>query len=180
MAKIRITRVQARRARGERICVIIYCRVSTDDQEDNGTSLETQAEECRRWAELQGYIVIDVVQETHSGYELDQRKKFKSIMGRCANNEADGIVFRTYDRLSRNKTHFTVILYEAERHGYELFCVNEQFDLNNFWERTMREIVAIFAEFERAKFRERSETGRRKRAEEGKLINGGKPKCHWT
>src|SRR6266498_1288874 len=137
----RVTRVEAKGKRGEVIRVIIYCRVSTDDQEDNGTSLDTQALECRLWAEQQGYFVVDVVRETYSGASLEERKLFMEVMGRCKNGEADAIVFRTYDRLTRSVAHLYVILSEANRHGFELLCVKETFDPKNILEVILRTLV---------------------------------------
>lgn len=137
----RVTRVEAKQARNELVRVIVYCRVSTDDQYDNGTSLETQKEDCTAYCASNGHQLIDVVQETYSGYVLEERKKLMEVMRRCESGEVDAIVFRTFDRLSRNKSHFTVILYEADRYGYELLCVNEQFDKDNMFEAMLRDMV---------------------------------------
>jgi site-specific DNA recombinase len=35
----------------------IYCRVSTEDQEREGTSLQTQLEACLAYCELKGYQI---------------------------------------------------------------------------------------------------------------------------
>lgn len=180
MTKTRITRVQAKEARGESIRVMLYNRVSGSKQEEEGTSLETQREVNTQYANEHGYIIVDTVNETHTGFELEERKKFMNVLERCKSNEADAIVFSAYDRLSRNKTHFTVILYEAQRYGYELFCVNEQFDEDNIYERMLREIVAIFAELERHKIAKRTKEGKIKRVEAGKLLNGKKPRYGYT
>ena len=37
---------------------VIYCRVSTDAQERDGTSLDTQERECRRYIEERGGIEL--------------------------------------------------------------------------------------------------------------------------
>jgi site-specific DNA recombinase len=41
----------------------IYCRVSTERQEQDGTSLQTQLEACRKYCEARRYEV---------GYELSE------------------------------------------------------------------------------------------------------------
>ena len=41
----------------------IYCRVSTEGQEQDGTSLQTQMEACRNYCQSRGYEV---------GYELSE------------------------------------------------------------------------------------------------------------
>ena len=42
----------------------IYCRVSTDDQEKEGTSLTTQLEACLKYCQDKGYTVIKQFSET--------------------------------------------------------------------------------------------------------------------
>jgi DNA invertase Pin-like site-specific DNA recombinase len=56
------------------IVVDIYCRVSTDDQEDN-TSLDTQEAEAKTYCKERGFIVGIVHKETYSGYKYRERKK---------------------------------------------------------------------------------------------------------
>jgi DNA invertase Pin-like site-specific DNA recombinase len=59
---------QALKAVGQRKRAIIYCRVSTDKQEQDGESLEYQEEKCRRYAELHDLDVLMVLKEAKSGF----------------------------------------------------------------------------------------------------------------
>lgn len=52
----------------------IYCRVSTDDQEKEGTSLRTQREACLSFCKQKGYEVIYQFSETASGLTLERHK----------------------------------------------------------------------------------------------------------
>ncbi len=158
----------------KKLRIVIYNRVSTNAQEEEGTSLETQREDNTAYCLEHGYEIIDVVDETHTGYELEQRKKLKGVLKRCVNREVDGIVFRTYDRLSRNTVHRTVIEYDAERYGYELMCSKEQYDGDSFEHKLMRQLMSAFAELERMKIKERTAEGKKKRAQSGRLLNGRK------
>src|SRR5438105_15885897 len=47
---------------------VIYCRVSTDKQEQDGESLEYQEEKCRQYAELRDMDVLMVLKEAKSGF----------------------------------------------------------------------------------------------------------------
>ncbi|MGH7867539.1 MAG: recombinase family protein, partial [Candidatus Dormibacteraceae bacterium] len=47
---------------------IIYCRVSTDKQEQEGESLEYQEEKCRQYAGLHGIDAILALHEAKSGF----------------------------------------------------------------------------------------------------------------
>lgn len=46
---------------------VVYCRVSTDDQEKEATSLSTQKEACLAYCQQKGYEVIRQFSETYSG-----------------------------------------------------------------------------------------------------------------
>jgi DNA invertase Pin-like site-specific DNA recombinase len=52
---------------------VIYFRVSTDAQEREGTSLETQADACRAYAEGHGWTIVEALSDTASGFALDRR-----------------------------------------------------------------------------------------------------------
>ncbi len=51
-----------------------YCRVSTDNQEAEGTSLQTQLEACLKYCQDKGYEVARHFSETYSGLTLDRPK----------------------------------------------------------------------------------------------------------
>jgi len=50
----------------------IYCRVSTDNQEREGTSLHTQLENCLKYCESKGYEVANRFSEAYSGLSLER------------------------------------------------------------------------------------------------------------
>jgi len=51
---------------------VIYCRVSTDAQERDGTSLETQLVACRDYAAGQGWITVSEIRDSSSGFTLER------------------------------------------------------------------------------------------------------------
>jgi site-specific DNA recombinase len=53
---------------------VIYCRVSTDDQEREGTSLQTQLEACRAYCKEKGYEIAAQWSEAFSGLTLERPK----------------------------------------------------------------------------------------------------------
>ena len=54
----------------------IYCRVSTEDQEREGTSLQSQLEACKKLAQERDYEVLEefIAIETYSGLSLERPK----------------------------------------------------------------------------------------------------------
>lgn len=171
MTTKRVSRLEKKMRNGEEIHVILYCRVSGQAQEDKGSSLETQEDDTRTYADDCGYTVVDVVKEVHTGKELDQRRKLRDVMLRCERMEADAIIVRTQDRLARNTTHEGVIMYEAEKHGYTILCVKEPYNDEDPIARVTHSILAAVAELELSKIQGRTTEGKRKRAQNGARIN---------
>lgn len=77
--------------------------------------------------------------------------------------EIDAVIFRTFDRLSRKQSHFTLLIEEMENHNVEIHCVKEQLDKSAMGEFT-RSPYAFIAEVEREKTRDRTDTGKRQKA----------------
>ena len=52
----------------------IYCRVSSEDQEREGTSLQTQLKACVACCQQKGSLIAHRFGETHSGSTLERPK----------------------------------------------------------------------------------------------------------
>lgn len=109
------------------ICVDIYCRVSTDQQEDN-TSLDEQEDIGRKYCADNGLIVGIVHRETFSGYVYREREKLGLLRERYATGKIQGVVIRTLDRLSRSQVHNAILMEEMDHHSITLHCVKESID----------------------------------------------------
>ena len=80
----------------------IYCRVSTEDQAREGTSLDTQLEACLLKAREAGYEVSDelIFRESFSGLTL-QRPRLSELRAKANSGEIDALIVYTPDRLAR-------------------------------------------------------------------------------
>jgi site-specific DNA recombinase len=152
--------------------VDIYCRVSTDPQEDN-TSLEEQEACGREYCREHGLIVGEVWKETYSGFVYRERKKLAKMRERYRDGRIQGVVIRTLDRLSRNQTHVAVLLEEMEHYGVALHCVKEKID-DSPMGKFVTAALALVAEMEREKIMDRTNTGRINKAKEGNVPPVGK------
>lgn len=89
---------------------LIYCRVSTEEQAQQGYSPETQEKYCRQFTENNGYKVVGVYRdEGRSGTTLD-RPSLKDLLSRVQQEKSiAAVVVQETDRLARNtKDHLTV------------------------------------------------------------------------
>lgn len=148
---------------------LVYCRVSTTKQEEHGTSLDSQAAECIRYAEENGYRVAEVVKEAYSGADLFERPKLNEQREKIKAGAYDVVICYDVDRLSRDISHLAIINNEIERHGGELLFVNGDFD-NTPEGKLMLSLKGYVAEVERVKIRERCVRGKKTKLQQGKLV----------
>lgn len=151
----------------------IYIRWSTDDQ-STGTTLETQREGCEFYLRSQGWQVredLTFVDDGYSGGNLD-RPGMDRLREKVATGDVDCVVVLKIDRLSRNIVDAVdLVLREWEGHCY-IKSVREPIDTTTDLGRVIFGILAMFADFERATIRERTQTGKTRRIAAGKQLHG--------
>jgi site-specific DNA recombinase len=148
----------------------IYCRVSTEDQEREGTSLQTQLEACLNYCRDKGYDVVYRFSEAYSGLTLE-RPKLSELRELVRNERVDVIVCYSLDRLSRDPTHGVILTQEMEKHNVILEAVTETVDGSELG-KLISYIRGFASKLEVEKIRERTMRGLRARAQSGKLPGG--------
>jgi site-specific DNA recombinase len=146
---------------------VIHCRVSTDAQERDGTSLDTQQQECRAFALNAGWTVIDCISDTASGFSLE-RPGLDRVRRLVREGAVDVVLCFALDRLSRKQTHVAILVEEAEDYGVKLAFVTECFE-DTATGQLLRSVKAFAAELEREKISERTMRGKAQRARAGKI-----------
>ncbi len=163
----------------ERKRAVIYCRVSTDKQEQDGESLEYQEDKCRRYAELHDIDVVIVLLETKSGFiHYSYREKLTLARQFIHDRLADVIIVFDLRRFSRNFVHSAMIFEEIESNGGEIISVSENID-NSLTGKLIRSILAWSAESEREKILEYANRRWQTRIELGLPVGTGFPSYGW-
>ena len=152
---------------------IIYCRVSTLAQAEEGTSLETQEARCHEHAAAAGYAVIGVFRDAYSGTHYRHRPALSTLREQVRTGNVDVLLAYSVDRLSRNQAHLYILAEEAEEHGARLEFVTESFE-DSAVGRFIRSTHAFAAEIENEKRVERSLRGKLARVQSGKFPNMGR------
>ena len=148
----------------------IYYRVSTDDQEREGTSLQTQLEACIGYCKRKGYQVACRLDETYTGLVLE-RPKLAQLRSLIASNQIDILVVYCLDRLSRDPTHGAILIQELEDHHVTLEAVTETVESTDLG-KLISYIRGFASKLEADKIRERTIRGKQARLKEGKLPQG--------
>ncbi len=104
--------------------VAVYCRVSTDNQEREGTSLQTQLENCLTYCQSKGYDVSYRFSEAYSGLSLD-RPKLDALRDLVRAEAIDVVVIYSLDRFTRDPGHGVILQEELEKHSVTLEAVTE-------------------------------------------------------
>jgi site-specific DNA recombinase len=94
----------------------IYCRVSTEGQEQDGTSLQTQMEACQQYCRLKGYTVAYEFSEAWSGLSLE-RPELTKLREIIQTDDIDTVVVYSLDRFSRDPAHGVILMQELEKNA---------------------------------------------------------------
>ena len=98
--------------------------MSTDNQEREGTSQQTQLENCRNYCQDKGYDVSYRFSETYSGLTLE-RPELDKLRELVRAEQIDVVVVYSLDRFTRDPGHGVIIIQELEKHWITLEAVTE-------------------------------------------------------
>jgi site-specific DNA recombinase len=156
---------------GEEMRAAVYCRVSTDNQEKEGTSLQTQLDNCLAYCQRKGYEAAHRFSEVCSGLSLE-RPELDRLRDLVRDEAIDVIVCYSLDRLSRDPVHGVIVTQELEKHNVGLEAVTETVDSTEVG-KLITYIRGFASKLEAEKIRERTTRGKKARAEKfGKLPTG--------
>ena len=150
---------------------VIYCRVSTKEQVEEGNSLVTQEKNCREYAKKNGYEIVAVFIEQGESAKTADRTELKKLMGFCATkkNHISAVIAYKIDRISRNTDDYSQIRIMLKRYGIEIKSTTEFFE-DNPAGRFMENIIANVAQFDNDVRAERSINGMRDAVREGRYV----------
>jgi site-specific DNA recombinase len=155
--------------------VLAYARVSSNAQEERGTSLDAQQEEFARFCSANGYPAPIVYVEVEGGgaEKLEKRLEMARLLRDV--REGDLVLCTKQDRWSR---HTLFYLQSTERilaAGARFFSIGERFDPSTPEGKWAASIMASTAELEHARIKERTVGNRRRLRAMGNFVEGDVP-----
>jgi site-specific DNA recombinase len=148
----------------------IYCRVSTEGQEQDGTSLQTQLEACRKYCEARHHEVGYELSEAWSGLSLD-RPKLDELRELVRSEGIDLVMVYSLDRFSRDPVHGVILMQELEKHGVTLEAATETVD-NSEVGKLVFYIKGYAAKLDAERRRDATGRGKQAMLKNGKLPQG--------
>ncbi len=150
----------------------LYARVSTDQQESDGTSLETQVELSRAEAGILGFPGNPkfVWKDSVSGIYLE-RPGLNEMRHAVANNLVDAVIVYKPDRLARDPFIILKLIHECEQAGVALHFVLDKTDASPEG-KLITYIKTYVAQREHKNIAENTLRGKNKVAQNGRLPCG--------
>ncbi len=154
-----------------------YARVSTEEQAKEGVSLDAQEEHIRRYCELYGLDLAEIlIDEGRSGKDMD-RPAMRELMERVERGEADAVVVYKLDRLSRDTVDTLLFQRQMIALGICLHSTTEELGNGNADDEFRMTITAGVNQYERKKIAERTKMALAHKKDRGEWV--GRPPVGW-
>lgn len=150
---------------------VIYCRVSTKEQAEEGNSLASQERICREYATKEGFDVVEVFIERGESAKTTDRTELKRLMTLCTSKKGSvhAVIAYKVDRISRSIADYSHIRVLLRKYGVEIRSVTEFFE-DTPAGRFMENIIANVGQFDNDVRTERSIGGMKQAALEGRYV----------
>jgi site-specific DNA recombinase len=148
---------------------LLYARVSTQMQVNDGMSLGAQERDLHRAAELAGFTEVELLREEgRSGKSIQGRPVLKEALERLDNGDAAALFVTRIDRLARSTQDFLSIVDRANKNDWRIVMLDLNLDTATYQGRFVVTVMSALAEMERAIIAERQKDVHKDRRERGK------------
>ena len=133
-----------------------YVRVSTDDQAENGVSLEAQEARIRAFAEAMARPLAEVVVDAGQSAKNLTRPGLTKILDEIRAGTVGAVIVVKLDRLTRSVRDLGSLLDLAAKHDVALLSVGESLDTSSAAGRMVVHMLGVVAQWEREAAGERT------------------------
>ena len=134
-----------------------YIRVSTQNQVDDGISLEAQKDAIKTWCLANNYDLVNVFMDTGiSGKSVNNREGLKQALDAIENGMA--LVAYSLSRISRSTKDMILLAEKLAKKGADLVSITEKIDTTSASGKMIFKMLAVLNEFERDLISERTKT----------------------
>ena len=155
--------------------VAIYTRLSSQEQAEKGTSLESQAEQLESFCKGQKWEVFNHYVDGGFSGKDGNRPALQALRRDAKAGYFEKVAVWKLDRLARNQRLILELEAEFREQDISLFSIKEMVDTQTAIGRTVFQVLGLTAEWERDNITERTKTGRLQRMKEGYWASGRAP-----
>lgn len=150
---------------------VLYTRVSTKEQVDEGNSLVTQERSSNEYALKNNFEVVRTFVEKGESAKTADRTELRKLLEFCAQkkNKISAVIVYKIDRLSRNTDDYSQLRLLLKRYDVEIKSTTEYFE-NTPAGRFMENIISNVAQFDNDVRAERCSNGMRDATREGRYV----------
>lgn len=154
----------------------IYVRVSTNEQIEEGYSIDEQIDKLKKFCEIKEWDVANVYKDPGFTGSNMERPGLQKLIRDVKLNRIDTVLVYKLDRLSRSQKDTLYLIEDIFESKQTAFVsLNENFDTSTPFGKAMIGILAVFAQLEREQIKERMTMGKLGRAKSGKAMS-----WHWA
>ena len=147
---------------------VIYKRVSTREQADEGFSLDAQEKVLREYCESKGYELVGVYSdEGISGKDIKSRPAMVKMLDDAGKDMFDIVLVWKLTRATRSLMDLCLICDRLERCDVQLESYSESFDSNTSTGKLLLGMLGVIAQWERDVISDNVKLGLHERAAKG-------------
>ena len=141
----------------EKMKAVGYIRVSTEEQAREGISLEAQEDKVKKYADLHGLRLIEIIRdEAKSGKDLN-REGMRKIISLCRKGKINHLIVYKLDRLTRRTLDLLTLVEEVFKpNGIQFHSITEKVDTSTAQGKFFLTITGAMAQMERDLVSERT------------------------
>ena len=149
--------------------VAIYCRVSSEKQEKEGT-IESQIAELEKAIIVNGDVIVQrYIDDGYSG-ELLERPALDQLRSDAIKKLFSKVYILSPDRLARKHHYGAIILEDLKKKGVGVVFVNHPLG-ESMEDQLLFNVQSIFADYEKARMLDRMRRGKIYKIEQGNTIS---------
>lgn len=133
-----------------------YPRVSTDEQAEQGYSIDEQIETMQKWCKDNGYppaVITPYIDDGYSAKDL-RRPGLKLLLADVKEKKYDIVITTKLNRLSRRLYDILGLIDFFEKNNCNYASARESFDTSTYVGRMQMQMLGLIAEFERERIAE--------------------------
>lgn len=154
---------------------VLYLRVSTVEQAEEGYSIRAQRAQLIDYCRVNDYEVVDIyIDDGYSAKDLN-RPRLRNLLKDAERGLFDAVLVYKLDRFTRSVRDLYELLERLNRNSVGFISKQEKFDTTSAMGRAMIGLLAVFAQFERELIAERVRMGQEQKVKEGKKPGGKFP-----